>query len=368
MMPYMTNEYGNPGSVHQLGRRAASAVNHAREQVAAFLGAASVDQVVFTSGGTEGNNLVFAGLADSLKQSGKSGIIISAIEHDSVRRAANRLCRQHNFVLSVIQPDREGIVGSHEVTSQAELENAALVSVMSANNELGTVNPVYGICVTAHRAGAMFHTDAVQAAGMFPLNAYQNQYDFMTVSSHKIHGPKGVGALYVRDRTLLSPLICGGAEQEFGLRGGTENVAGIVGFGKACELAGIDYELRNKHRRTVTDCFLQTLIREVGGADKFYVNGDPPLDFKSISLRFDGVDAESLILMLDACGVMVSAGSACRSHESLPSHVLTAIGLKDEEARNSIRVSFSDMNTLEDAKEAAEKIAQCVQVLHEGAE
>ena len=368
-MPYLTEKYGNPGSIHQMGTDAAKAVTAAREQVATFMGANDPSQIIFTSGGTEGNNLVFYGIYHELIFRSKYDIIISDIEHDSVHKAAERLRRgdygMHGFLLTKILPDKDGIISVKNILHQSDPEHAGIISVMSANNELGTINPVYEICKLAHQNGALFHTDAVQASGMYDLQVWKNEYDFTTISSHKIHGPKGVGALYVKDPKTIDPLICGGAEQEFGLRGGTENVAGIIGFGKACELAGADCDLKKQNREKVNGFFIQTLIKTLGETDSFYVNGSPPLDFKSINLRFHGVDAETLVLMLSANGVCVSAGSACRAHESEPSRVLLSIGLTPEEARSSIRVSFSDFNTESEAEEAAIILARCVKTIQQ---
>lgn len=363
MLPYLTTNYGNPGSIHSMGVQAAKAVEQARKRVAEFFGASSPDQIIFTSGGTEGNNLVFAGVMEYLKTSGKTGVAISAIEHDSIRKAADTY--RHGWI-QTITPNKNGVVSVDEVKSQIDMSMVGLVSVMSANNELGTINPVQEICEYVHQSGALFHTDAVQAAGMYPLNVATNGYDFVTISSHKIHGPKGMGAVYAARPELLTPLIYGGAEQEFGLRGGTENVAGIVGFGKACELAGKDYTERGRKRIELCNTFMQVLEQCLGSDHWFAVNGDPPLDFKTVNLRFDGIDAESMVLALSAMGVCVSAGSACRAHESEPSRTLLAIGLTPEQARSSIRVSFSDLNTKTEAVSAAQSIASYVKLMHTG--
>lgn len=363
MKPYLTAEFGNPGSLHAAGRRAKAAVDAARQQVADFMGAQSPEQIIFTSGGTEGNNLVFYGLRKFLRFRGKPAILTTAIEHDSVLNAARRE-RQEGAVSLVLRdaPGPNGIITVEGIQKEIDripvsADKIGLISVMSANNELGTLNPVYGICRLAHECGALFHTDAVQAAGMYPLNAETNEYDFVTISSHKIHGPKGVGALYARDPTQLSSLIVGGSHQEFGLRGGTENVAGIVGFGAACELLHGTYEERMTYRASIVLRFLCRLLHDIAFRDRFNINGCPPPDAKTLSLRFDGLDAQSLLLLLDSQGICVSAGSACTAHEDTPSHVLLAIGLTPEQARSSIRVSFSESNTMDDAEHAAAVIA-----------
>lgn len=357
MMPYLTDEFGNPGSIHQYGKRARNAVDNARELVASFMGC-EPEQVIFTSGGSEGNNLVFAGIAKELLKRGRTEILVSSTEHDSVRKSALKLAEDSEFKLRWIPPDRDGVISLVNACS-----DTGLVSVMSANNETGVLNPVFGICKSVHREDALFHTDAVQAAGMYPLKAVENEFDFMTISSHKIHGPKGVGALFVRDPELLTPIICGGAEQEFGLRGGTENVAGIVGFGAACEQMALTQEARKEKRERISNKFLLSMIEAGGNMEWFSVNGYPPRDFKTINILFDGVDAESLVLLLSDFGVCVSAGSACREHENEPSHVLTAMGIEPEKARNSIRVSFTEDILLEQVESAAKTIAKCVNII-----
>ena len=374
MMPYLTGKYGNPGSLHAMGREAAAAVENARQQVASFIGAKDPEQIIFTGGGTEGNNMVFNGLSLYVELSGRDAIMTSSFEHDSVLSSVKR-ARFGGWCtcIEVVEPDSNGIVTTETVshcieklTSKRPGCKIGLISIMSANNELGTLNPVHGICRIAHDHDALFHTDAVQAAGLYPLDVYRNDYDFVTISSHKIHGPKGVGALYASDwkGTMLRPLIRGGRHQEFGLRGGTENVAGIVGFGKACELMSFGYEERDIKREQLAERFLYRLRHEfLGKPDGFEINGTPPEDFKTVSLRFDGVDAQTLLLMLDARGIAVSAGSACTAHEDTPSHVLLSIGLTLEQARSTIRVSFSDKNTLEEVDKAAMAIVKCVSTL-----
>lgn len=365
-MPYMDNNFGNPGSLHVLGRSAKAAVDRAREQVAEFMGADSPEQIIFTSGGSEGNNMVMLGVDGYMFWASKQKILVSQIEHDSILNTEEHL--PYGVEMVFAKPKQNGIVTAREVEwSMGKLHDIGLVSVMSANNELGTLNPVSEICEVAHRFGALFHTDAVQAAGLYPLEVSKNEYDYVTISSHKIHGPKGVGALYVRDRRDIHSLIWGGSHQEFGLRGGTENVAGIVGFGKACELMSTGYEERRKHLDDLNDTLFASLARNFHkhqiDPKLLHINGSSPWDAKTINLRFDGVDAQTLLLMLDSQGVCVSAGSACTAHEDTPSHVLKAIGLTDEEARSSIRISFSHMNTIAEVEQAAQIIADCVKAL-----
>ena len=334
MMPYLTTEYGNAGTLYKFGRAANEAVQKARAQVAALINA-EPEQVIFTSGGSEANNLVFHGLKDYLKSVGKTHILVSAVEHDSVLRAAESLIKD-GFHIEYIPVSNECRV------SPAAIENAlradtGLVSVMFANNETGAINPIEDIGTICMKRGILFHTDCVQAAGCYPIDVVKIGCDFLSVSSHKIHGCKGIGALYARDKSKLTPIVYGGSEQEFGLRGGTENVAGIVGFGRACEISSKSLHEDTVWVSTLKQRFFMALneaLKDTGDEGCVHVNGMSILTpGKTINLRMDGVDGETLLLMLDGKGVCVSAGSACRSHEAEPSHVLSAMGLSKDEAR-----------------------------------
>lgn len=361
MMPYLTTQYGNAGTLYKFGRAANTAVQEARARVAQFIGG-NQDNIIFTSGGSEANNLVFHGVKDYLKRIGRTHILVSAVEHDSVLRAAESLTKD-GFDVEYIPVLGNGTVPSAAV-ERALRADTGLVSVMYVNNETGAENPVDDIGSICLKHDILFHTDCVQAAGCHPIDVANIGCSFLSISSHKIHGPKGVGALYVKDTSLLSPLICGGHNQEFGLRGGTENVAGIVGFGKACELSGAHLT----EDRTTVSMLKQRFVTELQGNlgdDAVHINGTSLLaPGKTINLRLDGVDNESLILMLDNMDICISAGSACQSHESKPSHVLTAMGLTTEEARSSIRVSFSRMNTVDEVADAAHIMASFIDVLH----
>lgn len=361
MMPYLTTQYGNAGTLYKFGRAANKAVQEARARVAQFIGGKQ-NNIIFTSGGSEANNLVFHGVKDYLKRIGRTHILVSAVEHDSVLRAAESLTKD-GFDVEYIPVLGNGTVPSAAV-ERALRADTGLVSVMYVNNETGVENPVDDIGSICLKHDILFHTDCVQAAGCHPIDVTNIGCSFLSISSHKIHGPKGVGALYVKDTSLLSPLICGGHDQEFGLRGGTEDVAGIVGFGKACELSSAQLT----EDRTTVSMLKQRFVTELQGHlgdDAVHINGTSPLaPGKTINLRLDGVDNESLILMLDNMDICVSAGSACQSHESKPSHVLTAMGLTTEEARSSIRVSFSRMNTVDEVMDAARIMASFIDVLH----
>lgn len=376
MMPYLTYEYGNAGTLYDLGFSAKRAVERAREQVAEFLGAESPENIIFTSGGTESNNMVFNSYRVMEEERfrvfahQKRGVVVSAIEHDSVLRAADMLTKS-GFDVRQIKPDSVGAIHPTELGNMIlpDGNNVGLVSVMYMNNEIGTENHIHGLAEVAHKAGALFHSDCVQAAGCIEIEAKDFDVDFISISSHKIHGPKGVGALYVKNIDAFSPMIVGGASQEFGLRGGTENVAGVVGLGKASELCSAGFSNGSANFK-VTACkrtFWNTLHKEMAKLGLDDVAKDNAISSvvsgKTLSVRFDGVDAEALVLMLGTRGVYISAGSACTSHEQRPSHVLLGIGMSEEEARSTVRFSFSRTNTIEESGKAAKIVADAVKEL-----
>lgn len=366
MMPYLTDEYGNAGSTYMFGRTAKTAIQKARAQVAKLFNC-SPDNVIFTSGGSESNNMVFQGLRHKLMEAGKKHLVVSAIEHDSVLKAAEMLTKD-GFYITYVAPDKDGYIRPR-VVSEAITEETGLVSVMYVNNEIGTVNDIKELGTICRQKNVLFHTDCVQAAGQYAIDVNECCIDFASISSHKIHGVKGIGALYVRNPDI-QPLICGGSEQEHGLRGGTENVSGIVGFGKAAELTLEHLRVDMIEASVLKQQFYMRLhdtFKEAGGdIDTIHVNGHPIVEpGKILNIRIDSVDAETLLLMLDARDICISAGSACRSHEANPSHVLKAMGLTDDESRSSIRISFSRYNTEDEVFEAAEKIALCARALQE---
>ena len=359
MMPFMTESYGNAGALYKLGRVAKDRIEIARQQVATLIGA-SPEQIIFTSGGTESNNTVFANLASILSIDRRSHIIVGATEHDSVLRPAKEACTRIGSDITLVAPDKHGVTESSSVLNSIQ-RDTGLVSVMMVNNETGVENPVEDIGIICSAKGILFHTDCVQAAGDKMIDVDKIGCDFLSLSSHKIHGPKGVGALYVRDLSTINPMIRGGYSQEFGMRGGTENVPGIVGFGKACEIASNMIGESSQYVSILKQLFYQELTKNLGKMSSIlHVNGTSVMHpGKTLNITVDGVDAQTLVLFLDARGVCVSAGSACRSHESEPSHVLTSMGIGDTAARQSIRVSFSRMNTHDDAIIAAKEIAEC---------
>lgn len=375
MMPYLKGEYGNAGAVYRIGRESAKAIRKAREQVAQLFNA-SADQIVFTSGGSEGNNMVFSyGMRCMLEERGKKHVVISQIEHDSVYEAATHMFKpsgkadiKDDFYTQFIHTKSDGTVDvKHLEALLDEDESIGLVSVMYVNNETGAVNPINHIGEICRDRGILFHTDCVQAAGCHPIDANIIGCDFATISGHKIYAPKGIGAIYIKDKTLARSLIYGGTNQEFGLRGGTENVASIVGLGKACDLICSDFGTQRVTVSLLKRLFYENMtsyLKELNLEDRIHVNGASVGDVgKTLNLRVEDIDSETLLLMLDAKGVCISAGSACHSHRSEPSRVLTAMGLSDDEARDSVRISFSSTNTPAEIEEAAAIFSSCIKTL-----
>lgn len=375
MMPYLKGGYGNAGAVYRIGRESAKAIRKAREQVAQLFNA-SADQIVFTSGGSEGNNMVFSyGMRCMLEERGKKHVVISQIEHDSVYEAATNMFKpsgkvniKDDFYTQFIHTKSDGTVDvKHLEALLDEDESIGLVSVMYVNNETGAVNPINHIGEICRDRGILFHTDCVQAAGCHPIDANIIGCDFATISGHKIYAPKGIGAIYIKDKTLARSLIYGGTNQEFGLRGGTENVASIVGLGKACDLICSDFGTQRVTVSLLKRLFYENMtsyLKELNLEDRIHVNGASVGDVgKTLNLRVEDIDSETLLLMLDAKGVCISAGSACHSHRSEPSRVLTAMGLSDDEARDSVRISFSSTNTPAEIEEAAAIFSSCIKTL-----
>lgn len=373
MMPYLKGGYGNAGAVYRIGRESAKAIQKAREQVAQLFNA-SADQIVFTSGGSEGNNMVFSyGMRCMLEERGKKHVVISQIEHDSVYEAATHMFKpsgkvNDDFYTQFIHTKSDGTVDvKHLEALLDEDESIGLVSVMYVNNETGAVNPINHIGEICRDRGILFHTDCVQAAGCHPIDANIIGCDFATISGHKIYAPKGIGAIYIKDKTLARSLIYGGTNQEFGLRGGTENVASIVGLGKACDLICSDFGTQRVTVSLLKRLFYENMtsyLKELNLEDRIHVNGASVGDVgKTLNLRVEDIDSETLLLMLDAKGVCISAGSACHSHRSEPSRVLTAMGLSDDEARDSVRISFSSTNTPAEIEEAAAIFSSCIKTL-----
>jgi cysteine desulfurase len=344
MLPYLSGEFGNPGSVHSFGQRARAAVERARESVAALIGARP-SEIVFTSGGTESDNAAVFGVVSAAIPRGavRPHVATTAVEHHAVLHACRAL-EARGADVTCLPVDRSGVVHPDDVRRALRPETV-LISVMHANNETGAVQPVEAIGLIAREAGVTLHTDAVQSAGKVPVDVASLGVNLLSLSGHKIHGPQGVGALFVRRGTAVEPLLHGGPAER-GRRAGTENVAGIVGLGKAAELARRDLAANRARVSALRDRLEQGLLARVPGAR---VNGAGALRTPNVSnLCFPDVDSESLVIALDLAGIACSAGAACSSGVVDPSHVLLAMGLSADEARASIRLSLAHTNTDED--------------------
>ncbi|MEE3624017.1 cysteine desulfurase NifS [Nitrospirillum sp. BR 11752] len=335
MLPWFTERYGNPSSSHAFGATAAEGVRLARRQVQSLLGAAHDHEVVFTSGGTESNNTAILSALDS--QPGRTEIVTTAVEHPAVLALAAHLEKTRGVTVHTVGVDGEGRLDLDDF-ERALGPRTALVSVMWANNETGTLFPVAALARQAHAAGALFHTDAVQAVGRVPMRLRDTEIDMLSLSGHKLHGPKGIGALYVRKGVPFRPLMRGG-RQERGRRGGTENVPGIVGLGAAADLAARYLETERGWIEDLRDRLEQGVLSRIGHC---HVLGD--LDHRlanTACIAFDYVDADALLLMLDRAGIAASSGSACASGTMEPSHVLRAMRVPVGAIRGAIRFSLS---------------------------
>ena len=365
MAPFWTEHFANPSSVHQPGQRARAALEQARDQVAGLL-SCRPGEVLFTSGGTESDNLgIFGVMEQALATAGvRPHLITSSIEHDAVLRAAEALGKRGAVDVTVLPCSSSGMVEPGTLAA-AITPRTRLVSVMLANNETGVVQPVRELAAIAHAAGALFHTDAVQAAGKLTIAVDDLGCDLLTISGHKLYGPKGTGVLYVRRKTALSPMHFGGP-QERQRRAGTENVASLVGLGEAAARAQEWLASGGADRLAQLRDRLQTTV--VRALPAIAVNGDgAPRTPNTANLRFDGVVAEELMIALDLQGLAVSAGSACQSGALEPSHVLRAMGLTDQEARASVRFSLTRLATEEDVDRAATLVIATVQRLRRSA-
>lgn len=337
MIPYFTEGFGNASSLHIFGREAKEVMERSRKKVAELIGA-SPEEIIFTSGGTESDNLAIKGIALKSRKKGNH-IITSKIEHPAVLETC-RYLEKIGFSVSYVPVDKDGIVSPDDIRKEIT-DRTVLISIMHANNEIGTVQPIEEIGKIAHEEGIVFHTDAVQSAGKIPVDVKKMNADLLSMSAHKIYGPKGVGALYVRKGIQIEPLIHGGGH-EHGVRSSTENIPGIVGLGKACELAKQRLEEDSNRLRIMRD----RIIKEVLGIEESHLNGHPEKRLPhNAHFRFTGIEGESLLLKLDEKGIACSTGSACSSKKLEPSHVLLAIGLNPVEAHGSLRVTPGRENT-----------------------
>jgi cysteine desulfurase len=362
MLPYLKERYGNPSSIHKFGRETSRAVHLARKRVMEMIGASSPREITFTSGGTEANNLALKGMAMHIKSKmpEKNMIITSSIEHDAVLEPCKDL-EDRGFITMQLPVTGEGLIRPTELKSVIS-DDVALVSIMYANNEVGTIQPIKELIEIAHQAGALFHTDAVQAAGKLPLNVKDLGVDMMSLSSHKINGPKGVGALYIRSNLKILPIIHGGG-QEWYLRSGTENVSGIVGFGKACELATKRMRQYQEHVAGLRDYLVKRVLKEI---PRSRLNGLCTERIpNNAHFTFFGVNGEDLIIKLDENGVAASTGSACSVKKQKQSHVLKAMGFSYEEITGSLRLSLGMHNTKDEVDRAVDVLLSVVKELRE---
>lgn len=356
MLPYMDQVFGNPSSLHTTGQRANEALTAAREQIAALLGA-SPKEIYFTSGGSEADNQALLSAAALGERKGKKHIISTAFEHHAVLHTLEKLKKQ-GFEVQLLDVHENGMVTAQQV-ADAIREDTCLVSVMYANNEIGSVMPIREIGTVCREKGVLFHTDAVQAAGHVPVNVAEDHIDMLSLSAHKFHGPKGIGVLYARRGIPLVSLIEGGA-QERGKRAGTENVPAIVGMAAALSDACAHMDENAKKLTALRD----RLIAGLSEIPHAALNGDPVNRLPgNVHFCFEGIEGESLLLLLDAKGIEASSGSACTSGSLDPSHVLLAIGRPHEIAHGSLRLTLSEENTEEDVEYMLREIPPIVDYL-----
>ncbi len=357
MLPYLTEGYGNPSSIYSKGREAKKALEAAREQTAAALGA-KPSEIFFTSCGTESDNWAIKGAASAGARKGKKHLITTNFEHHAVLHTMQAL-EKDGFEVTYLPVDAEGLITAQQV-QEAIRPDTALVSIMYANNEIGTVLPIAEIGAVCRDAGVLFHTDAVQAVGQFPIDVVRQKIDMLSLSGHKINAPKGVGALYIRNGVAIDTFMHGGA-QERTKRAGTENLASIMGLAAAITIANFEIEERAERRRAMRDKLIDGILSTV---PRCRLNGSREHRLPgSLNLSFEGIEGESLLLLLDMNGICASSGSACTSGSLDPSHVLLAIGLPHEIAHGSLRISLGDENTMEDVAYILEVLPGIVQRL-----
>jgi len=357
MLPYFDVQYGNPSSIHQFGRKARKAIQKARKQVATLIGA-DPNEILFTSGGTESNNTILDGVLNTNGEPDPEHIITSSIEHEAVLQP----CKDFENVgikITYLPVDEHGIVNPDDITNSIN-SHTILVSIMFANNEVGTIQPIKEISEICKKYQIPLHTDAVQAVGKIPINVKELGVDALSISSHKINGPKGIGALFIKKGLMVTPQILGGG-QENGMRSGTENVASIVGFGKACEIVKDKLSDNISHFQTLHSSMLSRIVKEIPHVK---LNGHPQNRiFNNIHLTFLGINGEDLIIKLDEHGIAASTGSACSVHTQKASHVLKAMGFNHEQITGSLRISFGYTNTLNEVEQTVEVLKKVVSEL-----
>ena len=358
MLPYFSEHFGNPSSLYSIAQESKEALEKARGQVASLIGA-KANEVFFTAGGSEADNWALEGVADALKDKGNH-IITTKIEHHAILHTAEYL-EKHGIDVTYLDVDAEGRVNPVDV-EKAITDKTVLISIMMVNNEVGTIEPIKEIAEIAHNHGILLHTDAVQALGNVPIDVDNMGIDLMSMSGHKIYGPKGVGALYIRKGTKISNFIHGGA-QEMKKRAGTENLAGIVGFGKAAELAKENLESHIDRVSELRDYFISEVTSKIPDT---IVNGSMEHRHPgNANISFEYIEGESMLILLDMNGISVSTGSACSSKSLTPSHVLSAMGIPVERIHGTLRFTIGDPTTKEDIDYVIEKLVEIVQKLRE---
>ncbi|MDD5093283.1 MAG: cysteine desulfurase NifS [Dehalococcoidia bacterium] len=356
MLPYFNETFGNPSSIHSCGQESKEAIDEARRKVARLIGAQE-EEIVFTSGGTEADNMAIIGTAQP-NQSKGNHIITTSVEHHAVLETCKFLGKR-GIEVTIVPVDKDGLVDPEDVRRAIKKETV-LVSVMHANNEIGTVEPIAEIGKIAREAEVYFHTDAVQTVGHVPVDVDNLGVDLLSMSAHKLYGPKGMGALYIRKGTMVIPLLHGG-EQETRRRAGTENIPGIVGFGKAAELAQNEMAEEMERLTRLRQKLISGIVARI---DHTRLNGHPQKRLpNNVSIAFDFVEGESMLLNLDLAGICVSTGSACSSGDTEPSHVLAAIGCSHAQAHGSLRFSLGKWTTDDDIDRVLEVLPPIVSKL-----
>lgn len=359
MLPCFNTIYGNANSLHGFGRDAVAITDRARDRIAKAINAEKSSEIYFTSGGTEANNLAIKGIAHANKKNGNH-IITSQIEHESVLESCKQL-EEEGFEVTYLPVDKNGLVSITDLIHHIR-PTTILVSIMSVNNEIGTVQNIKTIANIAHQYNAIFHTDAVQAIGALKMNVKDMDIDVMSMSAHKIYGPKGIGALYVKNGVNISPVIIGG-NQERKVRGGTINVPAIAGFGKAIEIATRDLVVNQQKLKGIQNYFLDTVMEKIP-----YVHLNAHRHQKiygTINLSFEQVDGESVMMLLDMNGIAVSTGSACTAGSPEVSHVLKAMGLSTELAKGAVRFSFGKSITKAEVDYVIDKLVEVINQLRD---
>lgn len=354
MIPYLSIEYGNPSSLYSIGRSAKRAISEARRRVASLINC-SPEEIYFTSCGSESDNTALKGIAYANKEKGNH-IITSKIEHPAILNSCKSL-ENKGFKISYIDVDKDGMLNLEKLESEIT-DQTILISIMYANNEIGTIEPVKEIAQIAHSHGIIFHTDAVQAVGNIPIDVRKMNIDMLSLSGHKLYAPKGIGALYVKSGIEFERFMDGG-HQEKNKRSGTENVAEIVALGKACQIAEKNIEQYQQKLKNLRDYCLKEIQEKI---PDIHINGTMERRLPgNINISFKDLNSGELLLRLDEVGICASGGSACSSKEASPSHVLTAIGLPNELSKGALRLTFGDYNSIEDVDYLVENLVRIVE-------